>query len=308
MTTASSKKFQCQFALFIRSTQYNELVDDKTIFSGPSLVNAVTLWVSTGGLKNTSKTSSPTSSKKKSSTIDGPQCCARTYNGGGCLDGKICGRKGNVMVDGIPCCPQHSKPYPGNFKGFTDKKGVVGFCAGCSLLAGNDIIHACPQINLLGFKNDDPQVVCQPVCISRAQQHTDYEGDRLGEDKPKSKRGRKKGSIIAKSNKTSNDEQDQNQGQDQGQDQDQDNITEQTSSINSPRSKSFSNEGSSSDEDEPVSDKTWEMAEIDLGDGDGECFYWVKHTDNGMDVYTNDDINDRVKLGAIDEDGVYTAE
>ena len=323
MTTAASKKFQSQFELFIRSDQYNELVGDTAVFNGPSLVNAVTLWVSSGGLKNTSKTSSQTSSKKKSSAIDGPQCCARTYNGGGCLDGKICGRKGTVMVDGIPCCPQHSKPYAGNFKGFPEKKGIVGFCAGCSLLAGKDVIHDCPRINLLGFKHDeDSQLVCQPVCISRAQQHTDYDGERLGEDKPKSTRGRKKGSVTTKSKKPSPS---QEVSSDDDDDQHQDTEEEPTvkpkpkpAPRNNTRRKSVSTENSSDDEEEEQEEEEedeqeqehgseWEMAEIDLDDGDGECVYWVKQTENGMDVYTNDDIDDRIKLGTIDEDGVYSA-
>ena len=200
------------------------------------------------------------------------------------------------MVKGIPCCPQHSKPYAGNFKGFPDKKGIVGFCSGCSLLAGKDVIHDCPQINLLGFKQDeDSQLVCQPVCISRAQQHTDYDGERLSEDKPKSTRGRKKGSVTTKSKKPSSS---QEVSSDDDNDQDQDSQQEE-------KEDQEEQEQEQEQEHEQEHGSEWEIANIDLDDGDGPCDYWVKQTENGIDVYTNDDIQDRIKLGTIDEDAVY---
>ena len=299
MTTAASRKFLDQIQYFTRSDQFGELVEDGAVFNEATFQTALQLWVKNGGLKGfqpTKKTGS-----KKAVSVDGPTCCARTYNGGGCLDGKICGRKGTVMIDGVPCCPQHAKRYPGNYKGFPDKKHIPGFCSGCSALAGKDVIHDCSQIFLLGFKNGTKDFICQPVCISRAQQHTDYDGAKLGENKPKSTRGRKKGAVA----KTTQIQEAQNEHS---------NPSSPTldNQLDSQEQDKEDGEQSIESEDEqqaqtPNSESEWVQLECDLGTGDGEQPYWGKEVDAGYEIYTNeDDEADREKIGFIDEDGVFT--
>lgn len=294
MSTAASRKFLSQVEIFVRSNHFGELVEDGAVFNQATFQTALQLWVTSGGLKGVPTTSKAGS--KKASVVDGPTCCARTYNGGGDLDGKICGRKGTVMIDGIPCCPQHSKPYPGNFKGFPDKKHIVGFCSGCSALAGKDVIHDCSQIFLLGFKSQDPQMVCQPVCISRAQQHTDYQGERIGDDKPKSTRGRKKGSggSVAKA-KPEPEPHHQEQEPENESDQEE---TDQVANDNQ-------SDHSGSDEEEQEGSE-WVELECDLGTGDGDQTYWGKEVSEGYEVYTYDEEDDRELIGNIDSDGVFT--
>lgn len=305
MLTKANQKFIDTCQAFFDSDAFGDLVTEGAIVQKSTLKNALGVWVTEGGLKSVKSTSS---TKKTASDTDYPKCMACTFNNNGSLFGKPCQRKGSIMINGCPCCPQHAKPFSGNFKGApADKKNIPGYCAGCSLLAGKDVIHDCSVIELLG-SSDGTIVGC---CISRLQCHTDYEGARLVSDKPKKARKPKASKKASEPNQlsdfTSN----------EGGDDEIEALTSEMIQLNVTSNEETLEHTDNNDEMQkssavsPVnsesSDDGWEQIQADLGEG--ESVFWSKLASDGetTEIWSNeDDESDRELLGTVNADGEFT--
>ena len=294
-TKAQQKQIEIM-ETFFGSDGFNEMVDEGCIVDRKTLKDAFQCFVEGGGLKKVIGSGSTRTSKKTSGDV--PNCCARTFNNKGELDGKPCGRSGTETIKiinengeevTVHVCKQHSRKFPGNYKNAPqEKKQIPHYCQGCSELMGEDVIHECYSFQLIG-------TICGTVCgvcVSRLQCHSDYDGQRIGDGKPKRRSrvtvggGGKKTPISDLPIQSRTDERDASFDQ-------------------ADTDVGHNDEPDSEESHEETDPDEWEQCECDIGEG--EKTYWSKTTAEGDEIWQFDDSPDGNGefLGIINGDGEF---